>query len=84
MIEATEDELLNSHLIFGNKTTFQYLSHYLFQRDCTLAVWGTEEPYVAYEHERDTFKVNIFSAIFKTKVIRPLFFAQATVQEAIL
>jgi hypothetical protein len=42
-------------------------------------VWGTENPHVTLEHERDSPKVNVFCAILKEKVSGPFFFVENTV-----
>jgi hypothetical protein len=43
-------------------------------------VWGSENPQVACEHERDSPKVNVFCAISNKKVYGP-FFIDNTVTE---
>jgi hypothetical protein len=42
-------------------------------------VWGTENPHVILEHERNSPKVNVFCAISKGKVYGPFFFVENTV-----
>ncbi|PSN41592.1 hypothetical protein C0J52_17614 [Blattella germanica] len=42
-------------------------------------IWGTQQPYVTVQHERDSAKVNVFAAISKLKFYSPFFFAEKTV-----
>ena len=36
-------------------------------------IWGTEQPHVQIEHQRDCPKVNVFCAVSREKVARPIF-----------
>jgi len=42
-------------------------------------IWGSENPHVYVEHQRDSPKVNVFCAISSQKVYGPSFFAEETV-----
>jgi hypothetical protein len=43
-------------------------------------MWGPEQPRRVIEHERGRTKVNVFCAMSKTKIYRPFFFAEKTIE----
>jgi hypothetical protein len=42
-------------------------------------IWGAAHPHATTEHERDSPKLNVFCAIFFTKIYGSFFFAETTV-----
>ena len=42
-------------------------------------IWGTEQPHAQIEHQRDSPKVIVFSAVSREKLHGPFFFTEATV-----
>jgi hypothetical protein len=47
----------------------------------SVRIWGSENPHVYVEHQRDFPKVNVFCAISSQKVYGPFFFAEETVTD---
>jgi hypothetical protein len=70
------DNDLPARFIFSDEATF-HIKGKVNRHD--VRVWGTENPHVTLEHERDSPKVNVFCAISKMKVCGPLFFGENTV-----
>jgi hypothetical protein len=67
---------LPARFLFSDEATFEVNGKV---NRHNVRVWGTENPHVTFEHERDSPKVNVFCAIPKEKVYGPFFFAENTV-----
>jgi hypothetical protein len=61
---------LPARFIFSEEVTF-HINGKVNRHN--VRVWGTENPHVTLEHERDSPKVNVFCAISKEKVYGPFF-----------
>jgi hypothetical protein len=48
-----------------------------------LRIWGSENPRVVLEKERNSPKVNVWCALMHNKVIGPLFFSESTISAII-
>jgi len=71
-----EDDTFLPRLIFSDETMF-YPSGKVNRHSGR--IWGLQNPQEALEHERDSPKVNVFCALWQTKVYGPFFFAENTV-----
>jgi hypothetical protein len=67
------DNDLPARFIFSDEATF-HINGKVNRHN--VRVWGTENPHVTLEHERDSSKVNVFCAISKEKVYGPFFFVE--------
>jgi hypothetical protein len=61
---------------FGDEATF-HVSGAVNRRN--VRIWGSENPHVYVEYQRDSPKVNVFCAISSQKVYGPFFFAKGPV-----
>jgi hypothetical protein len=71
ILARIENGDLPARLIFSDKVTF-HINGKVNRHN--VHIWGTENPHVSLEHERDSPKVNVFCAISKEKVYGPFFF----------
>ncbi|PSN40954.1 hypothetical protein C0J52_19214 [Blattella germanica] len=66
-----EDNGFQDSLVFSDEANF-HLSGKVNRHN--VRIWGTQQPYVIVQHERDSAKVNV-----KSKLYGPFFFAEKTV-----
>ena len=71
-----EDDEFANRLVFSNGATF-HLSERVNRHN--IRIWGTENPHMTVQHERDSPKLNVFYAISKNKVYTSFFFHEKTV-----
>ena len=64
------------HICFSDESTF-HISGKVNRHNCR--IWGSENPSVVFQHERDSPKVNVWCGLMKDRVIGPFFFAEPTV-----
>ena len=72
---SSDDHFLEK-VRFSDKVTFRVsgaVNH------CNIKIWGSENPHVYVEHQRDPPKVNVFCAICGQKVCHSFFFAEETI-----
>jgi hypothetical protein len=70
------DEKYLRRWIFSDEATF-YLSGRVNYHNCR--IWGSENPHVIREIERDSAKVSVWGALSCSEVLGPFFFAEQTV-----
>jgi hypothetical protein len=66
-----EDSGYLSKVCFSDKATF-HIPGTVNRHNCR--IWGSENPHVVWEHERDTPKLNVWCGLTSARVIGPLFF----------
>jgi hypothetical protein len=71
-----EEDNFSRRLIFSDEATF-HLSGKVNRYN--VRIWGKAYPHATTEHERGSHKLNVFFAIFFTKIYGPFFFADKTV-----
>lgn len=71
-----DDDGFEDCLVFSDEANF-HISGKVNRHN--VRIWGTQQPYVTVQHERDSAKVNVFAAISKSKLYGPFFFAEKTV-----
>lgn len=71
-----EEDGFEDRLVFTDEATF-HLSGKVNRHN--LRFWGTENPQLTLEYERDSPKLNVFCAITSNRVFGPFFFAEPTV-----
>ncbi|MEL7309801.1 MAG: transposase, partial [Pseudomonadota bacterium] len=76
MLEDMEDDNFSQRLVFSDESTF-HLSGKVNRHN--VRIWGSENPCVVVQHERDSPKLNVFCAMSVNKVYGPFFFAEKTV-----
>lgn len=70
------DETYLSKIGFSDEATFHVCGK-VNRHNCR--VWGTENPHLVVEYQRDTPKVNVWCCLLKTGVIGPFFFGEPTI-----
>jgi len=76
LLEDTEDDTFLPRLIFSDKAKF-HLSGKVSRH--SVRIWGLENPHEIVQHERDSPKINVFSAVSVRKIYGPFFFGGNTV-----
>jgi hypothetical protein len=76
ILARIENNDLPATFIFSDEATF-HTNGKMNRHD--VRVWGTENPHVTLEYERDSPEVNVLCAISKKKVYGPFFFVKNTV-----
>jgi len=72
----SSDDHFPEKVQFSDKVTFHASGAV---NRCNARIWGSENPHVYVEHQRDPPKVNVFCAICSQKVCGPFFFAEETI-----
>jgi hypothetical protein len=75
-----EDNDYLSKVCFSDEATF-HISGTVFRHNCR--IWGSENPHVVREHERDTPKLNVWCGLTSAGVIGAFFFQGKTVTGAV-
>lgn len=76
MLMDMAEEGFSDRLIFSDEATF-HISGKVNRHN--VRIWGSENPGIVVQHERDSPKLNVFCAISSDKVYGPFFFAEKTV-----
>jgi hypothetical protein len=77
MLERIEnDQNFLKNVVFSDEATF-HISGKVNRHNCR--IWGSENPHVIREHQRDSEKVNVWCALYHNTVIGPFFFAEKTI-----
>ena len=76
MDAAVHNEHFPNQLVFSDEETF-HLSGKVNRH--IVRIWGSENSHAYIEHVRDSPKVNVFCAVYSSKVYGPFFFAEKTV-----
>jgi hypothetical protein len=71
ILARTADNDFTAKFIFSVEPTFHINGTVNLHN---IQVWGTENPHVTLEHERDSLKVNVFFAISKVNIYGRRFF----------
>ena len=71
-----ENNLYLDHICFSDESTF-HISGKVNRHNCR--IWGSKNPSVVFQRERDSPKVNVWCGLMKDHVIGPFFFAEPTV-----
>lgn len=77
--KVEEDNDFLRKVIFSDEATF-HVNGVVNRHNCR--IWGSENPHVVQEVERDSPKVNVWCALAAYGVIGPFFFAERTVTSA--
>lgn len=73
-LELNENYL--KRICFSDEATFHVCGK-VNRHNCR--IWGSENPRVVIEHERDSPKVNVWCGLMHDRIIGPFFFAEANV-----
>jgi hypothetical protein len=73
-LELNENYL--KRICFSDEATFHVCGK-VNRHNCR--IWGSENPRVVIEHERDSPKVNVWCGVMHDRIIGPFFFAEANV-----
>ena len=76
MEKIEEDGHFLNRICFNDKATF-HVSGKLNEHNAR--IWGTENPHITREIERDSPKVNVRCRVLCNKVIGPFFFDEKTI-----
>ena len=71
LLENMEDDTFLPRLIFSDEATF-HLSCKVSRHN--VRIWGLENPHEIVQHERDSPKINVFSAVSVRKIYGPFYF----------
>jgi hypothetical protein len=72
----SSDDHFPEKVLFSDKETFHVSGAV---NCCSIRIWGSENPHVYVEHQRDSPKVSLFCAISSQKVYGLFFFAEETI-----
>ena len=76
LLRIENDNSYLDNIVFSDEVTFP-LCGKINKHNCR--IWGSENPHVIHEQERDTPKVNVWCGLARNSVIGPFFLIEATV-----
>ena len=76
LLRIENDSSYLNNIVFSDEATCHSCGK-INKHNCR--IWGSENPHVIHEHERDTPKVNVWCGLTRNSVIGPFFFIEATV-----
>ena len=76
LMRIAEDGNFLERICFTDEATFHVSGKITKQN---IRIWGSENPHVTRELERDSPKVNVWCGILRNQVIGPFFFAEKTI-----
>ena len=74
-----EDPTYLNRILFTDEATF-HVSGLVHRHN--IRIWGTENPHIVQEVERNSPKVNVWCGLFHDEVIGPFFFEEVTINQA--
>lgn len=74
--KVDDDDSFLTRVCFSDEATF-HVSGKVNRHNCR--IWGSENPRVVIEHQRDSPKRNVWCGIMRDRIIGPYFFAEKTV-----
>ena len=76
LLRIENDNSYLDNIVFSDEAIFHFCGK-INKHNCR--IWGSENPHVIHEHERDTPKVNVWCGLTRNSVIGPFFFIKARV-----